>query len=147
MEVMEGGVFQSNRTPVRLDQISIQPFCELWGVANGCGERDDLSVGFDVSKSRKVDLKRGPSSAVVHQVEFVCDHAAKIGDEFSPMTKQRVQFFRGTHKDIALIDVLGFSRGVSDAQTDREPHRITKFTQILVFLHRQSLEWNDVDGF
>ena len=115
MKIVEGSVLKGDGSPIGLDQISIQPRCELGRIADGCGERNDLRVRFNVPESRKVDLKRGPPCTIVHQMEFIGHDTAEVSDKFSAMAKQGIQFFRGADENVAVIDVLGFGRCVADA--------------------------------
>ena len=147
MEIMEGGVFQSNRPPVRLNQIGIKPFSQLWRVSNGRRQSDDLCVRFDMTEPSQVDFKRRSSRPVVHEMEFIGNNTAEVGNQFCTMTQQGIQFFRGAHENVALVDVFGFGRGVADSQANRETAGRPYGLQILVLLHRQCFERYDVDCF
>ena len=63
------------------------------------------------------------------------------------MTQQGIQFFRRANENVAIVNVLGFRRGVANSQTDGEPHGFSNFLQILVLLHSKGLQRHDVDGF
>ena len=62
------------------------------------------------------------------------------------MAQQGIQFFRSAYQNVALINVLGFRRGVADTQPNRVAKSRSDFSQFLVFLHGQSFQRYDVDG-
>ena len=80
-------------------------------------------------------------------MEFIRHHATHIGHHLSVVSQERVQLFRGADEDVAFLDVLRFRGRITNAEANGVTHGFPKFLEILVLLHSQRFERDDVDGF
>ena len=62
------------------------------------------------------------------------------------MAKQGVQFLGGADQNVAVVDVFGLSCRIANSQTNRPSHRSSNGREVLVLLHGQCFQRNDVDG-
>ena len=147
VKIMKRGVLKRYRPPVGLNQLGLKPGSEIRRIAHRCRKSDDLCIGFDVAKPGEIDLEGRSSGSIVHQVEFIGNHAAHVGHEFRAMAEQGIKLFRGAHQNVAVVDVFCLGGCVADAQPDRPAHAGGDLGQVFVLLHGQRLQRNDVDGF
>jgi len=134
-----------DRSPLRVDQLGVEPVGYFVGVADGCRQRDDLQAGVDLPEFGEGHFECRPTISVVDQMHLVGDDTGELVDPARVVPNEGVDLLARGDDNIPTRQPLLAGVVVAGRNPDRNPVLLPAL-ELGFLLAGQRAQRDDIEG-